>query len=106
MTGTRMFVLTSLAKYTFVRSQRRKRTPVKQKLPLESFLAFISCSIMGDERVNPLRSNGDKREISLCNIKAFSVRGGVRIKNTINQREFCWQINQLSLSLLEVICGG
>ena len=38
--------------------------------------------------LNPLRSNGDKRQISLCNIKAFSVRKVMRIKDMITQHEF------------------
>ena len=38
--------------------------------------------------LNPLRSNSDQRQISLCNINAFSVRDVMRIKNVITQHEF------------------
>ena len=35
-----------------------------------------------------LSSNGDQRQVSLCNINAFSVREVMRIKVMITQHEF------------------
>ena len=39
--------------------------------------------------INPLRSNTDQRQTSLCNMNAFSVREVMRIQDVIIQREFC-----------------
>ena len=41
-----------------------------------------------DSEINPLRSNGDQCQISLCNINAFSVREVMRIKDMITRHEF------------------
>ena len=41
-------------------------------------------------QLNRLRSNSDQRQISLCNINAFSVREMMRINGMISQHEFCW----------------
>ena len=44
--------------------------------------------INGKISVNPLRPNSDQREVSPCNINAFSVREVMRIKDMITQHEF------------------
>ena len=40
--------------------------------------------------LNPLGSNGDQRQISLCGNNAFSGREVMRIKDAITQHEFRW----------------
>ena len=47
-----------------------------------------------------LRSNSDQRQISLCNINAFSVREVTRIKDIITQHEFRSWIKKFSTFLL------
>ena len=55
---------------------RRTKSPVKVT---EHQMQLITVHF------NPLRSNSDHRQISLCNIDAFSVREIMRIKDIITQ---------------------
>ena len=41
-----------------------------------------------NDLLNPLRSNSDQRQNSLCNINAFSVGEVMRMKDMITQHEF------------------
>ena len=47
-----------------------------------SYLGFASLCL------NPLHPSGDQRQISLCNIHAFSVREVRRIKDVVTRHEF------------------
>ena len=61
--------------------------------PTRMQLLFPGVSLIGAfDYVNPLRSNIDQRQISLCNINAFSAREVMRIKEMITQREFRQEI--------------
>ena len=65
---------------------------------------FYACKIDNSKyasllRLNPLRSNTDQRQISLCNVYAFSVREAMRIKDMITQHDFRWLIKKFFPSL-------
>ena len=60
-----------------------------------SYCKLIVCDLSVSQeyfgfRINPLRSNTDQRQISLCKSNAFSVREVMRIKDMTTQHEFRW----------------
>ena len=59
----------------------------------DTFIFLLSTR--AGETINPLRSNTDQRQISLCKINEV-----MRIKDTIIQHEFLWYISKFSPSLL------